>query len=146
MRVEVYLNKKKMGKSSERHYSIRAVKTKTVVYSNQVVLIKNAEFVVQPSGREFTLKQLAQKKPRTVHAFVRGKLVRRGKNATTEFKKLLGSANITEVGYNPNQCSKFIEIENGVIPSAEEQKTILSADFVLLNKTSICVPQPKKPH
>jgi hypothetical protein len=64
MRVEVYKNIR-TGK-----YSARSTRTGVVIAREDVIMLKNVTFAVQPAGREKVRKE----KKKNVHAFVRGEL------------------------------------------------------------------------
>jgi len=49
-RFEVYLNKRAMGNSKKRIYSLRNAATNLVSFSNNLVLLEDVEMVVQQSG------------------------------------------------------------------------------------------------
>lgn len=126
-KVEVYLDKKAMGKSKKRIYSIRDTKTGKVILKANYVLLKNVELVVQQGGRQDTLKRLENgsksKTTKTVHAFLRGELVKRNRSV----RELIKSKGIeigekfTPVGYMP-QITKCWKVLTGY--SIKNQKDL----------------------
>lgn len=105
MKVEVYLDKRKMGKSKSRVYSIRQCTggQKKVIYKSSSIMLENVEFVVQNSGRQSTVEKLKAGSSgivaKNVHAFLRGRLVFRGRNALKAMKEK--NANINNSAWNP---------------------------------------------
>jgi len=140
-RVEVYLDRRAMGKSPTRIYSIRDAQSHTVWTKNSFVLLRNVELVVQPKGREATLERLASstKITRTVHAFLRGELVRRGSNAKKYAQKLLGSTPVP-VGYDPHKTDAWVVLGDYKMPqSVDDLPRIYHAETALLHKDGIQV-------
>jgi len=117
-KVEVYLNKKAMGKSPKRIYSIRSAAGKSkgkVIASSKRILMRNVEFVVREAGRRDTLARLAAKQgpTKTVHAFLRGEVVARG-NYAAKLAKELAEKWSTSVRYNPVHNNSFVAQEQPV--------------------------------
>lgn len=110
-KVEVYLNKRKMGKSKARVYSIRDAASKKVILTHQLILLQNVELVVQESGRQNTLRQILSQGRFTkyVHAFLRGELVKRGRSAKLEAKlhSLTAEQGADSVRYNPTEMAQW---------------------------------------
>jgi len=129
MKYDVYLNRRKMKKDGQRVYSIRGCtgqfKSK-VRWTNQCVLISGADFVVQAAGRQDTLKRMSAASAegvaaKTVHAFIRGKVVYRGRNAlirAREYGFLRPSRENLEVTYNPLLNESFVDSNGSPIFSA----------------------------
>jgi hypothetical protein len=144
-RYEAYLNRKAMGKSRKRIYSIRNARSGIVRWSNSDILLKDVELVVQKSGRKDTLNRLATKAKisRTVHAFIRGNIVNRGKNAPIKAKTLgiiSGQAKI--VGYDPLKTKEWVNINDYKMPNETEHlPTISTAKYAYLHKDGILVLQ-----
>jgi hypothetical protein len=139
MKYDIYLNRRKMKKDGQRVYSIRACagqfKSK-VRWTNQCVLISGAEFVVQTAGRQDTLNRMSAATTdgvaaKTVHAFIRGKVVYRGRSALMRARKcgfLNPSNENLEVSYNPIFNETFVD-SNG--------SPIFNAPVVLCSPTSV---------
>jgi hypothetical protein len=141
-RVEVYLNRRAMGKSRKRVYSIRDAKTHVVWTTNSTVLLENVELVVQPRGRQDTLERLSsnQKISRTVHAFLRGDLIRRGRQAARYAEPYLGTTPLP-VGYDPIKTDSWVVLSGFQMPdTVEAQPRICQADCALLHADGIVVP------
>lgn len=109
MRVEVYLDKRKMGKSDKRIYSIRQCtgQKRKVIHKSSFVMLEDVSLVVQKSGRQSTIEKLKagnSKVAKNIHAFLRGNLVFRGRNAMKamrEQKATLSNPDWKPVGYSP---------------------------------------------
>jgi hypothetical protein len=89
--VEVYYNLHK------KCLSVR--KRGLVVDHVRSILLKNAEFVVQPAGRKRVLKE----KRKNVHAYVRGERV-----AVASF-----DGKSERITYNPYKNKSFVSVETG---------------------------------
>ena len=131
-----------MGCSLKRIYSIRNTKG-VVEYTNSLVLLKNVELVVQPSGRKETLRRMMEKHTiqKTVHAFLRGEIVRRGRNSKKEWASLQCKLNeITPVGYDPQKTNKWILLNGYRMPDkCDTYEPISIADYALLHEDGILV-------
>lgn len=144
-RFEVYLNKRAMGKSNKRIYSLRNAVTHLVSFSNNLVLLENVEMVVQQSGREDTLKRLSSnaKVTRTVHAFLRGKLLYRGARALKKAKELglsFSNEKVNPVGYDPRKSHEWLLLDDYQMPSiATNLKPITHANYALMHSDGILV-------
>jgi hypothetical protein len=117
-KVEVYLNKKAMGKSPKRIYSIRSAAGRSkgkVIASSKRILMRNVEFVVREAGRRDTLARLTSNKgpTKTVHAFLRGEVVARGNHAAKLAKELAEKWS-KSVRYNPVRNTSFVAQEQPV--------------------------------
>jgi hypothetical protein len=120
MKYDVYFNRRKMKKDGKRVYSIRGCSGQykaKVRWTNQCVLLKNVQFVVQEAGRLDTLARIADGRSRgifakTVHAFVRGTVLYRGRNALSRARSLdFLKPNIDniEITYNPLINKSFVD-------------------------------------
>ena len=89
--IEVYYNLRK------KCLSVR--KRGLVVDHVRSILLKNAEFVVQPAGRKRVLKE----KRKNVHAYVRGERV-----AVASF-----DGKSERITYNPYKNKSFVSVETG---------------------------------
>jgi len=89
--VEVYYNLRK------KCLSVR--KRGLVIDHVRSILLKNAEFVVQPAGRKRVLKE----KRKNVHAYVRGERV-----AVASF-----DGKSERITYNPYKNKSFVSVETG---------------------------------
>lgn len=141
-KVEVYLNRKAMGKSPKRIYSIRDTKTDTVVASNSCVLLEDVELVVQPSGRRDTLSRIERgaKITKTVHAFLRGNIVYRGRNAKKVSKERGLFCAGKAVGYDPIKTDSWLELNGLKMPEiVEGLKSITRAKYAVLFEDGIYV-------
>lgn len=107
MKVEVYWNLHK-NLWSVRHKGI-------VIQHTDTVFIKDAKFVVQPSGNA----KVRKTKRKNVHAFVRGTL-------TEPFK----IKDLKSIRYNPYKYTTFVV--------AESDKPIYNSDRVYLSKEGKC--------
>lgn len=112
MKVEVYRN------LHTGTWSVRQCSTGLVIDHPTTVLISDAKFVVQPSGRDRVLRE----KVKNVHAFVRGVITQ---EATPRDSVLL----LEQVTYNPYKMDSFM------IKSNEEK--IFYSDYVVLNETGV---------
>ena len=120
MKYDIYLNRRKMKKDGRRVYSIRGCTGKykaRVRWINEYVLLSNAGFVVREAGRLETLKRISTSNPgmvsaKTVHAFIRGSILYRGRNALM-YAKILNFLEPTndniEVSYNPIINDSFVD-------------------------------------
>ncbi|MDG1750576.1 MAG: hypothetical protein P8I03_02770 [Thalassotalea sp.] len=145
-RYEVYLNRKAMGKSLKRIYSIRSAQSGLVRWSNPDVLLKDVELVVQPSGRNDTLNRLATnaKVSRTVHAFLRGNVVNRGRNASAKANQLgITQAKAKAVSYDPVKTKHWVNTDSYRMPedNIEQLPIITTAKYAYLHKDGILVLQ-----
>lgn len=145
MKVDVYLNKRAMGRSLRRVYSLRDSSSGIVLYSNSDVLLKDVELVVQPSGRADTLNRMKEKSKvtKTVHAFLRGELVYRGRNAKSK-AKCLGlagaSTQVKTVGYDPIKTDSWLLINGFRMPDVIEDCIPVNAcDYAFLNSDGITI-------
>lgn len=121
---DVYLNRSRMKKDGKRVYSIR--KQRKVRWHNSFVLLADVNFVVNEKGRQTTLKRLTENKPKIVHAFLRGNLLRRGRAAREALKQYMNQA--TRVFYNPTLNTSFV---------TEDGKPIQSAEYAILTTDAI---------
>lgn len=141
MQVEVYLNRRAMGKSKDRIYSLRDAKTQKVKYLNSDVLLKNVELVVQEAGRIDTLRRIetGAKVTKSVHAFLRGTLVYRGANA----KKLSKEKQITQgkvVGYDPTKTESWVVLDGHHIPDDTNTcQPVFDCEYAFLDKSAIYI-------
>ncbi|GIU20965.1 hypothetical protein [Shewanella sp. MBTL60-007] len=144
-RFEVYLNKRAMGKSHKRIYSLRDAKSEIVKFSNALVLLSDVEMVVQTSGREDTLSRLERgdKITRTVHAFLRGNLLYRGRNALKFAKELgltPGNSEVRQIGYNPIKSDCWLSISGQGIPNdVSELEQVVRSNYALMHESGIIV-------
>ena len=142
-KFDVYLDKRKMGKSKDRIYSLRDTKTQLVKHKSSFIILKNVEFVVQQSGFKDTLST----GKKFVHSFLRGDCVFRGRNAQKKMSILDAfNPNNTEmenVGYNPIICNKWLKIPsfsvNQLINTDEQLDYIKSSNYALIHNKGICV-------
>jgi hypothetical protein len=104
MNVDVYKN---LHKDT---WSVRDRSTGLVVDHQDHVMIKDAQFIVQPAGRARVLRE--QKK--NVHAFIRGTLVPQSPPATRENGWMGAMKWATRVSYNPYLEGEFLS-DDGVI-------------------------------
>lgn len=116
-KVEIYLNRKAMGKSPRRVYSLRHATGQNrgkVACSSTRILMRDVEFVVRQAGREDTLRRMkaGDGPTKTVHAFLRGTVVARGNHAVAFIKKVGLSLN-RSIRYNPMSHTSFV---NGSMP------------------------------
>jgi hypothetical protein len=117
-KVEVYLNKKAMGKSRKRIYSLRHATGKNrgkVAASSKRILMRDVEFVVREAGRQDTLQRMnAGNGPnKTVHAFLRGTVVARGNHALSFIQKLGLKLN-RSIRYNPQSNTSFVSGDTAI--------------------------------
>jgi hypothetical protein len=106
MKVDVYLN------LNEECVSVRSRESEDygrVVAHKQKVHVSDAEFVVQPSGRE----KCRESGVKNVHAFVRGEW--------TESEKVVYGERVT---YNPFEYDTFVH--------KESEEPVESADLVMV--------------
>ena len=140
--VEVYLNRKAMGNNPKRIYSIRDKRKQQVIASSGFVLLKDVKLVVQKSGRNDTLNRLSSgaKITKTVHAFLRGTLLYRGRNAKKQgFEKGLNSNGIS-VGYDPVKTDTWLKLDGQYLPNdVTPLDSIEKADYALLHESGIYV-------
>ncbi|WP_286984084.1 hypothetical protein [Haliea sp.] len=108
--IEVYLNKRAMGNSPKRVYSLR--QKRKVIGSSKWVLLKNVSFVVRAGGRADTLRRLQSgaKTTKTVHAFLKGDVVARGTHAINKAREI---AFPREATYNPVFNDSFVDRKTG---------------------------------
>ena len=144
-KVEVYLDRRSMGKSLKRIYSIRDSSRRVVVAKNSSVFLQNVELVVQPSGRAETLQRTQQRRQvnKTVHAFLRGSLLYRGRNAVKQATKAgltEGDLNCFPVGYDPVKTDTWVKLEDYRMPEkASNLEPVISARYALLHENGILV-------
>lgn len=132
-KVEVYLNKKAMGKSPKRIYSLRHATGKhrgKVATSSKRILMRDVEFVVREAGRQDTLKRIESGNgpSKTVHAFLRGTVVARGNHALALIKKVGLTLN-RSIRYNPQSNSSFV---NGTTPVHRAEWAWVYEDDILV--------------
>ncbi len=143
-RHEIYLNRKAMGKSPKRIYSIRSCTTGKVRWLNSNILLKDVELIVQQSGRQDTLRRLKNKEKitRTVHAFVRGEIINRGRNAPKQAIKLgLSNDEADHVSYDPERTAHWI-LTDGVMPKDVSQCPVIkTARYAHLHQDGILILQ-----
>lgn len=138
---EVYLDKRKMGNSTLRCYSLRNFKSQKVEYKSDFIILKNVELVVQNSGYKATIKSAKK----FVHAFLRGAYVYRGRNAKKIMAKLDAfnpdNENLINVGYNPFITNSWLQIPtfsiNQVKDNLEECSSITKGNFALIHSSGI---------
>lgn len=128
-----------MKKDGKQVYSIRGCtgqfKSK-VRWTNQCILISGADFVVQTAGRQDTLNRMSATSvgsvaAKTVHAFIRGKIVYRGRNAllcAREYGFLRPDSESLGVTYNPLLNETFVDSHG---------HPIFNAPIVFCSPTSI---------
>ncbi|MEN2499509.1 MAG: hypothetical protein MHMPM18_003718 [Marteilia pararefringens] len=144
-RFEVYLNRRAMGKSKLRIYSLRDATEGIVKFSNNLVLLTDVEMVVQEAGRLDTLKRLSTKSrvSKTVHSFLRGTLMYRGRNALKTAKKLgLTEANTQakRIGYDPTKSANWLIIEQSNMPmNVADCDVVLRSKYALMHDSGILV-------
>jgi hypothetical protein len=97
MKVKVYRNLHK------DLFSIVSVKTGKVIAHSYAVELKNAQFRVQPAGRE----KVRETKQRNVHAYVTGELVAMSETAPSHL--LWEYIDWSDAYYNPYRCDTFID-------------------------------------
>ena len=93
-----------LNKNVEVYYNLRkkclSVRKRGLVIDHvRSILLKNAEFVVQPAGRKRVLKE----KRKNVHAYVRGERV-----AVASF-----DSKSERITYNPYKNKSFVSVETG---------------------------------
>ena len=146
MTVEAYLNKRAMGNSPKRFYSIKSKKTgknfDRVVHITPFILLENVSFVVQQSGRNDTLSRIASgsKISKTVHAFLRGNLLNRGRGAVDKFKQIKDLFDWYFVGYNPTKTDSFVITDTIALPDdCSNLDKIANAKLAFCNRDGILV-------
>jgi len=140
---DVYMDKRKMGKSKLRHYSLRNSKTQHVEHKSDFIILRQVDLVVQQSGYEATVK--SEKK--YVHAFLRGECIYRGRNAKKIMSKLDAfnpeNKRLTNIGYNPFITNKWLKIPsfsiNQIKDSFEQYDSIDKGNFALIHNQGICM-------
>jgi len=141
-KFEVYLNRKAMGRSPKRVYSLRD-NSRIVKFSNSMVLLENVELVVQQAGREETLRRTQEKRKvqKTVHAFLRGGLVRRGRNAKKVWRELLENGLSTSpVGYDPKKTSNWLKLTDYKMPDdCSDMPAATTAKYAFLHEDGILI-------
>lgn len=118
MKVDVYRNLQHGG------YSVRSREKETrglVISHEESVVVRDAEFVVQESGRQKVLEE----ERKNVHAFVRGKIPERE-------KKVYGDIPVT---YNPYEYKNFV--------NAETEEPLDTAKLVILSEDGVLAEHPK---
>ncbi len=144
MSYEVYLNRRSMGKSKKRIYSLRGATAgawKGVVrWLSPTVVLKDVSLVVNPAGRLETITRMnnGERITRTVHAFLRGELVRRGRNAKAYFDDLLSENgyDCKSVGYDPVKTDSWVALgEDKAIEQSTEK--VVVAKFAFLHQDGI---------
>lgn len=142
-KVEVYMDKRKMGKSPLRAYSIRNPKSQRVEWKSDFIILKAVHLVVQNSGYQSTVKSAKK----NVHAFLKGICLYRGRNAKRIMSKLDAfnpdNPRLTNVGYNPFITDKWLEIPsfsiNQIKDSFEKCNSITKGNFALIHNQGICM-------
>lgn len=137
------MDKRKMGKSKLRSYSLRDSKTQKVKYKNDFIILRDVEFVVQQGGYEATIKSAKK----FVHAFLRGECVYRGRSAKKIMSKLDAfnpeNPRLTNVGYNPFISNKWLKIPsfsiNQIKDSIDNYNPIIKGNYALIHDQGICV-------
>lgn len=144
-KVDVYLNRRAMGNSRKRIYSIRGRSSRVVEAQSSVVLLEDVELVVRPGGRAETLQRVKDNKKvqKTVHAFLRGSLLRRGryaKAAGKEFGLVLGCDGCSAVGYDPAKTADWVRLEDYKMPDdVSGCEKVFHAKYALLHQDGILV-------
>lgn len=146
MQVDAYLNKRAMGNSPKRFYSIKSKNVgknfDRVVHITPFILLENVSFVVQQSGRKDTLSRIANgaKITKTVHAFLRGDLLNRGRGAVEKFKQIRDLFDWYFVGYNPTKTDSFVITDKIALPEdCSELDKIANAKMAFCNRDGILV-------
>ena len=145
MQVEVYLNRRAMGKSKKRIYSLRHTLDGLVRFQSPSVLLKDVELVVQQAGRQDTLRRLEGNLTisKTVHAFLRGTLLRRGRNAKVVYRELgisLGNAQVSPVGYDPRRTHQWVSIGGYQMPDDVAAHSIVTvAQYAYMHADGILI-------
>ena len=106
--IEVYYNLRK------KCLSVR--KRGLVVDHVRSILLKNAEFVVQPAGR----KRVVKEKRKNVHAYVRGERV-----AVASF-----DGKSERITYNPYKNKSFVSVETGKPVYKKDIVSIVGKDIL----------------
>lgn len=130
MKVDVYYNLKK-GSKEKPCYSVKSREKEDygrVVLHASELLIKNCEFVIQPSG----LERAQKNETRNVHAFVRGKLVFYQR---FEFEPMLED-------WKQDGVSFTYDIKKGSFVT-EEEKELEKASAVFLSNKEKTAFEPK---
>lgn len=132
-----------MGRSRKRIYSLRNSR-KIVQYSNSSVLLANVELVVQEAGRNDTLVRTQENRrvQKTVHAFLRGDLVRRGRNAKSEWNRIVKEASfdVTPTGYDPHKTDAWLKLNDYQMPEIVESLPVIrESQYAFLNADGILV-------
>lgn len=112
MRVDIYFNIHKSKQSNEKIFSVKDKKTNKVV--NHLAggfFIKNAQFIVNESGRQRVLSE----RKKNVHAFIRGELL------FSEIPSKESSAT-----YNPYLYSSFVDTVS--------KERVFRSDLVYIDK------------
>ncbi|MAI36461.1 hypothetical protein [Alteromonas sp.] len=145
MQVEVYLNRRAMGKSRKRIYSLRHTLDGLVRFQSPNVLLQDVELVVQQAGRQDTLRRLEGHLAisKTVHAFLRGTLLRRGRNAKVVSRELglsMDNAQVSPVGYDPRKTQQWVSIDGYQMPDDVSANSIITvAQYAYLHADGILV-------
>lgn len=153
MKVEVYLDKRKMGKSAKRVYSIRQrnANGSKVLFKSSSIMLTNVTLVVQQAGHAATVERLNANNniAKQVHAFLRGELVYRGRNADKQRKAHgadLQSPQWLAVGYAPLLTNAW-KVLDGYSISAQSnidtQPIVDHAQTAFLHGSGILVSHPE---
>ncbi|HAR55562.1 MAG TPA: hypothetical protein DCR58_02115 [Idiomarina baltica] len=149
MKVEVYLDKRKMGNSPKRIYSIRKRDAHgcKVLFKSSSIMLSNVTLVVQQAGHADTVERLQANDDiaKRVHAFLRGELVYRGRNADKQ--RRAHEADLTNplwrpVGYAPLLTNTWKVLDGYSIsaqPNLESQPVISHAPLAFLHTSGILV-------
>jgi hypothetical protein len=140
-----------MGNSDKRVYSIRQCtgRKRKVLYKSSFIMLEDVSLVVQASGRQSTVEKLKAANggiAKNIHAFLRGTLVVRGRNAIKamrEQKASLNNPNWKPVGYSPlltntwrvlnsYSISQEKNIHNAVV-AKHANTAFLHADGIIVN-------------
>ena len=140
MKYDIYLNKKKMGKSAKRFYSVRGCSgdfKALVRWVNSSVLLKNADFIVNEAGRLDTIKRLSGHdhkgiKAKTVHAFIRGEVIKRGRSVTALLNEF---TDITNKKINP--CAAYNPFKQGSFFNADSLERIQKEKYVFCTGNAV---------
>ena len=152
MKVEVYLDKRKMGKSFKRIYSIRQCtgRNRKVIYKSSSIMLQDVSLVVQSSGHQATVNNLktgSGSVAKNIHAFLRGTLVFRGRNAIKAMRDKKVSLNNNDwnpVGYSPLLTNSWRFLTNSYSIAQEQNicnapiathanTAFLHADGIIIN-------------
>lgn len=123
-RVAVYLNTPMTKKAGKPIYSVKSLKTNRIVTHTGWLLLANAEFRVQPAGRE----RVRREKVKNVHAFVVGDTFDPNKLI---IPVILSTAEIRYIRYNPYLQDHFRGKING---TQTQHANIYEARFVSIGK------------